>query len=111
MSPHHLDWCGDRDCGDPSHGPTMDMQVWNGAVEILAAVKSVPFEHRLDAFAVAFDAFVRTSGTIDIDYPEDRLDALWCLVNPSDTRYHLDQWNERPGAAGSTVIDEKWSEQ
>lgn len=19
MSPHHLDWCGDGDCGDPSH--------------------------------------------------------------------------------------------
>jgi hypothetical protein len=56
-----------------------ETQVWNGAVEILAAAKSVPFEHRFDAFALAFDAFVRTSGTIDVDYPEDRLDVLWCL--------------------------------
>lgn len=65
------------DASDPA---AMDMQVWNGAVEILAAAKAVPFEHRFDAFAVAFDAFVRTSGTIDVDYPEDRLDALWCLA-------------------------------
>lgn len=60
-----------------------DTAVWNGAVEILAAAKAVPFEHRFDAFALAFDAFVRTSGTIDIDYPEDRLDLLWCLANPA----------------------------
>ena len=25
-------------------------------------------------------------------------------------RYRLDAWNERPGAEGSVVIDEKWSE-
>jgi len=40
--------------------------VWNGAAEILAAVKNVPAEHRFDAFALASAAFIQTKGTLAV---------------------------------------------
>lgn len=41
-------------------------EVWDGAASILAAVKCVEPCHRLNALALAIDAWVKTKGTLDV---------------------------------------------
>ena len=41
--------------------------VYEGAASILAAVKAVDPAHRLNALAVALDAFVKTDGRVEVE--------------------------------------------
>jgi hypothetical protein len=45
----------------------MNEQVWDGAVQILAATKGVPLQYRLKAFAIACDALFKTDFTLEVE--------------------------------------------